>query len=183
MSLKHALLGLLNYTEMSGYEIKQFFDDSISHFWNAKLSQIYPTLNQMKEDGLLNMEVKQQENLPNAKIYSLTEKGKEELLSWLQEPIGLTQYREAFLIKVFFGALLDKEVLKKQVSEQLKLHEERLEHYQEELAELMSMEPCLPDFEHERSYWLLTLDLGIKTEEAYISWCRETIEKIGGEEV
>ena len=43
MSLKHALLGLLNYRPMTGYDLKQRFDHSISHFWSANLSQIYPT--------------------------------------------------------------------------------------------------------------------------------------------
>ena len=51
MSLKHALLGLLTHQPMTGYELKQFFDSSIQHFWNAELSQIYPTLKSL-EAGL-----------------------------------------------------------------------------------------------------------------------------------
>ncbi len=46
MSLKHALLGFLNYGSMTGYELKKIFDPSIGHFWNAELSQMYPTLKQ-----------------------------------------------------------------------------------------------------------------------------------------
>ena len=38
--LKFALLGVLNYQSMNGYEIKQFMDSSTGHFWFAKLSQI-----------------------------------------------------------------------------------------------------------------------------------------------
>ena len=35
MSLKHALLGILTVRPMTGYELKQFFDSSVQHFWNA----------------------------------------------------------------------------------------------------------------------------------------------------
>ena len=44
MSLKHALLGFLSYAPMTGYDLKRYFDQSIHHFWNANLSQIYPRL-------------------------------------------------------------------------------------------------------------------------------------------
>lgn len=44
MSLKHALLGFLNYGPHTGYELKKVFDISVAHFWNAELSQIYPSL-------------------------------------------------------------------------------------------------------------------------------------------
>ena len=42
--LKYVLLGFLNYTPMTGYELKQFMDESTANFWHAKQSQIYTTL-------------------------------------------------------------------------------------------------------------------------------------------
>ena len=36
MSLKHGLLGLLNYGSMTGYELDKIFRDSLSFFWQAK---------------------------------------------------------------------------------------------------------------------------------------------------
>ncbi|MDP4093936.1 MAG: PadR family transcriptional regulator, partial [Bacillota bacterium] len=86
MSLKHALLGFLNYQSMTGYQLKKHFDESVSNFWSVSLSQIYPTLNQMSEQGLLTVEVIQQDTAPNAKVYQITDSGKEELLKWLAEP-------------------------------------------------------------------------------------------------
>lgn len=32
MSLKHGLLGLLNYNSMTGYDLSKFFSDSLSFF-------------------------------------------------------------------------------------------------------------------------------------------------------
>src|SRR3989442_212646 len=57
MSLKHALLGFINYGPMTGYELKKFFNTSVAHFWNAELSQIYPALKAMESDGLVEITI------------------------------------------------------------------------------------------------------------------------------
>ena len=36
MALKQGLLGLLNYGEMTGYELAKAFNDSLSFFWQAQ---------------------------------------------------------------------------------------------------------------------------------------------------
>lgn len=175
MSLKYALLGFLNYKSMTGYQLKQVFDKSVRNFWNASLSQIYPTLNQMKDDGLLTMEVKYQESSPNAKIYSITDSGREELRKWLIEPLEPSQHRNAFLIKIFFGANIDKVLIVSQLKQRLDLAENNLAKYQQirnEITENHSSEDSLTLFES------LTVDYGIKNMEAVIAWYKESIEKI-----
>ena len=47
MPLKHAILGLLNYADMSGYDIDRFFKSSIAFYWHAQTSQIYKELNNL----------------------------------------------------------------------------------------------------------------------------------------
>ena len=47
MSLKHAILGFLGYTSLSGYDLKKAFDGSVQHFWPADQSQIYRPLAQL----------------------------------------------------------------------------------------------------------------------------------------
>ena len=53
MALKQGLLGLLNYGEMTGYELAKAFNDSLSFFWQAQTSQIYRELNQLEAEGLV----------------------------------------------------------------------------------------------------------------------------------
>ena len=36
MSLRMSLLGLINLTPMSGYDLKKFFEDSFRFFWAAE---------------------------------------------------------------------------------------------------------------------------------------------------
>jgi DNA-binding PadR family transcriptional regulator len=178
MSLKHALLGFLNYAPMTGYELKQHFDRSIYYFWNANLSQIYPTLNRMKEEGLLTMEVEYQEDRPNRKVYHITDAGRAELQRWLREPADLPPVRSAFLIKVFFGGRLEKEEMLAQLRRQLALHQERLAIYQGAVRDGIRQNAETTGLERESLFWGLTLDMGIKYEEGWIEWCQETIEKI-----
>ena len=49
--LKQGILGLLNYGDMSGYEIKTIFQQSLNYFWTAQTSQIYRELQALEKDG------------------------------------------------------------------------------------------------------------------------------------
>lgn len=125
MSLKHALLGILTCKPMTGYEVKQFFDSSVQHFWNAELSQIYPTLKTLEEQGWVDKQVEVQEHRPNRKIYAITETGREEFARWLRQPSPATDLRDPFLIKIFFGTEISLEdvlvLLRREKEEQQKV--------------------------------------------------------------
>ena len=41
MSLRHGLLGLINYKPMTGYELNKEFEESLGHFWHVRSQQIY----------------------------------------------------------------------------------------------------------------------------------------------
>ena len=178
MSLKHAVLGFLSYAPMAGYDLKRYFDQSIYHFWNANLSQIYPTLSQMVDEGLLTVEIEYQEDKPNRKVYYITDAGHEELRRWLREPIDLPQNRIAFLIKVFFCAKLGKEEILAQLRHHLALRREQLALYQGPTREVVQQNIEATGLERDGLFWGLTLEAGIKCEEAWIAWCEEAIEKI-----
>ena len=178
MSIKHALLGFLNYAPMTGYELKQHFDQSIYHFWNAKLSQIYPTLSRMKEEGLLTMDVDYQEDRPNRKVYFITDAGREEMQRWLGEPAELSPTRIPFLIQVFFGGGLPKEEILTQLRRNLALHQELLASYKGPVRDGLQQNIENTGLEREGVFWSLTLEAGVECEKAWIKWCRKAIEKI-----
>ncbi|MBL7162312.1 MAG: PadR family transcriptional regulator [Anaerolineales bacterium] len=163
---------------MTGYDLKQHFDHSIYYFWNAKLSQIYPTLNQMREGGWLTMEVDYQEDRPNRKVYHITEAGRGELHRWLQEPVDMAPVRDAFLIKIFFGGKLEKEEILAQIRRYLMLHQEQLAAYQEIVQQAVQQNVEATGMVREGVFWGLTLEMGIRYEQGWIEWCEEAIEKI-----
>jgi PadR family transcriptional regulator, regulatory protein AphA len=177
MSLKHALLGFLNYGPMTGYELKKFFDVSVAHFWNAELSQIYPTLKQMESEGLVDMDVDVQHDRPNRKVYTITDDGRRELVDWLAEPAEREQVREPVLIKMFFGGTAAKEelidVLSRRIEDQREYirYLEGCEMFIAKFAGAMGMEDQAP-------FWELTTKLGRKVCEAEAEWAKEAMEAI-----
>ncbi len=176
MSLKHALLGLLSYEPMTGYELKQFFDSSIAHFWNAELSQIYPTLKSLEDAEFVSKHVEVQENRPNRKIYAITEAGREEFLRWMRTPTPPADLRDPFLIKVFLGTEIG-------VEDTLVLMRRQMEEHQKVIAfsETVLRERIAHAVEHEKFttkhalYWTLTLEMALAYRRAYVEWCEKSM--------
>lgn len=177
MSLKHALLGFLNYGPHTGYELKKVFDVSVAHFWNAELSQIYPTLKSLETEGLVEMEVEVQADRPNRKVYSITKDGRRELLDWLATPAEEDQIRETLLIKVWFGSSLRQ-------GEILAVLQTRAEELRDKLAYYASGCGFVRGYTHrtgmdsEALFWQLTLDAGVKHTQASLEWVEEAIHTL-----
>ena len=177
MSLKHALLGFINYGPMTGYELKKFFDTSVAHFWNAELSQIYPSLKAMESEGLVEMKVDFQDDRPNRKVYSITDFGRRELLEWLAKPAERDQVREPILIKVFFGSSLPKEELIQVIRtcandvRWMVTYLEYAQQFADKFVEAIGLQ-------HEALFWKLTIDCGLKIHRAELEWSEEAIRQI-----
>lgn len=178
MSLRYALLGLLSYQPMSGYDLKAIFDRSINHFWTAGLSQIYPALSDMVAAGLLTVSVQQQDGRPNRKIYSVTEAGRQALVSWLSEPQPLPHDRYTFLIQLFFSAVLPKEVVLAQLRHVRQLYVQRLECYQRRGQASVDRFKEQVGREADAPFWELTVEYGIRLAKANIDWCDWAIAQV-----
>ena len=177
MSLKHALLGFINYGPMTGYEIKKFFDTSVAHFWNAELSQIYPALKAMESDGLVEMKVEVQEDRPNRKEYSITEKGRRELLDWLAQPAEREQVREPILIKVFFGAALRKDELLEVLRTEAEAKRQYL-YYLEQGCSMIGKFAEAIGLNRDAVFWRLTVDAGQRHCRAELEWLEAAVSTI-----
>lgn len=100
--LKHGILGLINYHEMTGYEIMQAFRDSLNFFWKAQTSQIYRELQNLEEKKWVEKTVVSQQGKPDKNVFSITGEGRCELLRWLSDgDLGISP-RVPVLMKVFF---------------------------------------------------------------------------------
>lgn len=102
MSLRHGLLGLLSDWEASGYDIKQEFDGFVSVFWHSNLSQIYPELTKLEQDGFIKSRLVEQTGKPDKKLYTITSSGKAELINWLSKAPVLPKRKDVFLMQSFF---------------------------------------------------------------------------------
>lgn len=105
MSLKHGLLGLLNYGNMTGYELNKTFEESLGFFWQAQMSQIYRELKSMEKCGWVTSSVVVQNDKPNKRIYEISPSGKDEFKKWLKdEPLSSRfNNRNTLIMKMFFS--------------------------------------------------------------------------------
>jgi DNA-binding PadR family transcriptional regulator len=106
MPLRHAVLGFLSLRPLTGYDLKKYFDTGVRHFWTADQAQIYRSLSQMADEGLVEVRVIAQESRPDRKEHHITPAGVAELDEWLCSPLEPQAVREPFLVKVFFAGRL-----------------------------------------------------------------------------
>ena len=178
--LKFALLGALNYQPMSGYDLKQFTDRSISNFWHAELSQVYVTLKALEKDGLITSSSIPQEGRPDRRVYTITENGKHALNDWLKTPFTeIDQYKDTLLLKLFFSASLGKNAILAQLRLQRSLHQKLVVQYQTETAQIIAQSvEHAPHLRQDALLWEATRRFGELAEEAYLRWLDETIQMV-----
>lgn len=103
MDVKTIILGFLSYGEMSGYDIKQAFTNSIGFFYDASFGAIYPALRKLEEEGHVTKQEIIQSGKPNKILYRITDTGKETFRQEIQTPIVPPVLRSDMLVKIFFG--------------------------------------------------------------------------------
>lgn len=173
MSLKHGLLGLLNYGTMTGYELDKAFKVSLNFFWQAQTSQIYRELKEMEKCGWLTSEIVYQTEKPNKKLYQLTEEGKTELRSWLLQDSGDTPHSQ-FLMRIFFAG----EIEKNSAIDVLKAFKARNEST---LLQLKGTGRNIDKYQmatdsNKTIYWNLAADYGVANAHMCIRWAEEAVK-------
>ncbi len=111
MSIDYAVLGLLSWRSMTGYDIKKMFAGSAAFYWSGNNNQIYTTLVKLHENGLVTREIEIQEDSPSRKIYSITPKGQAELKNWLFSKPEPPELKNTFLIQLAWADQLSPEEL------------------------------------------------------------------------
>ncbi|MDX8047259.1 PadR family transcriptional regulator [Gracilibacillus sp. S3-1-1] len=96
MSVKHSLLALLNEKPRHGYELKIGFEEMVQGMWPLNAGQVYTTLDRLERDSLVETPGHDKKD---RKLYTITVAGKEELWSWLQEPVGRSLFKDEFYFK------------------------------------------------------------------------------------
>lgn len=177
MSLKHAILGFLSFAPFSGYDLKKAFDNSVQHFWPANQSQIYRTLAQMDEEGLVEKEIIEREERLDMKIYTITEAGRAELHQWLATPLPEPDDREPFLIQVYFGSNLNDDELLNLLQAKLNEIEQRLAVYRS-VYEMIQNTPSKVSDQRAIFLSILTLEVGYKSNQTHAQWLKSAIQRI-----
>ena len=123
----YALLGLLSFgRELSGYELRQWADNSLHHFYGAPaMSQVYAELERLEAAGLTaSREVPQ--GARHVRVHRITARGKRALGAWLRRPVDPPQLKHHLLLRVFLGHLLDPDDLRRAVEDHVRWCEDEL---------------------------------------------------------
>lgn len=104
MSLKHALLALVEAGAMTGYELAKRFDQSVAYVWHAQHSQIYTELRKLEAGGLVRAQTlpRGEKALATKRAYALTESGAEELSRWVAEIEEPPALRDSAYVKATY---------------------------------------------------------------------------------
>jgi DNA-binding PadR family transcriptional regulator len=173
MSLKHALLAILSKCSRTGYELSKDVEGSTGFFWNATHQQIYKDLGELQKKGWVQHKDIEQSEKPDKKVYSPTKDGLRELKRWLREPTDPTPVKDAFLIKVFTGELIEPEIILEDLLRQKVIHQSQLEKYLE-IEKLHFKNP--EKLSKGSQFQYLTLRRGILFEKSWLAWCKEAEE-------
>ncbi|MDQ3889136.1 MAG: PadR family transcriptional regulator [Actinomycetota bacterium] len=165
MTLAYALLGLLAAGPRSGYQLAQIFQRSLAHTWSARHSQIYPTLAQLRDDGL----IRQSESGPrNRKTYEITEAGLAEVRHWLRETEPERANRHEAMMRVFFLWLIEPEEAERYLRAEADYHRRQLAEFEQILASGSFVTPSTP----------LALEWGLRYEAAIATWAESAAAEV-----
>uniref|UniRef100_UPI003565AFED PadR family transcriptional regulator n=1 Tax=Nocardioides sp. TaxID=35761 RepID=UPI003565AFED len=98
MSVRHALLVLLEQGPRYGYQLRAEFEQHTGATWPLNVGQVYTTLTRLERDGLARESGTDEEGHV---VYEVTEAGHEEVAAWFTSPVSRsTPPRDELAIKL-----------------------------------------------------------------------------------
>jgi DNA-binding PadR family transcriptional regulator len=173
-SSSQALLGLLTIGPMSGYELGQMVRASVGHIWSESYGQIYPNLKRLAANGLVHCKTEKHKGRPDRHVYSITKKGREQLVKWLAVPPQPEVPRNEMLLKLFFGAQVPPQLLIGNVERMVEEHRALLEKFKRVQHEEIDRNSQYPD----APFWRMAARWGQIEMEAHLRWAQETLDEL-----
>ena len=185
MSLRHGSRGVRSHRRRSGYDLKKAFDGSVRHFWPADQSQIYRTLTQLVDDGLVERAAAPGEKHRDRFVYTITAPGRADLHTWLAAPLPPAE-REPFLIQVFFADNLPGEAALRLLEQQRDDLRAQYGFYDQLFGQMTAANPGAVDARtldaRALFYRGLTLEYVLAIGQAYLRWLDAAIDRARREE-
>ena len=163
-----AVLGMLAWSELSGYDLLRAIDNSVRFFWSPAKSRVYSVLPRLLDAGLVLRRDVEGDAGPDKSLYRASAAGKRAVRDWILADTEPELVRSPFLLKLFFGNVAPARRLRE-------LIEENARGQQELLAYLQRAERNVAD---DDPYALLTIRYGIHRARATRRWAKEALELV-----
>lgn len=155
-----SLLGFLHDAPKTGWDLVEAIESSVGHFFNVTRSQVYRELKTLAAAGYVTVgEAGPRDRLP----YAITPEGERAFAEWVATEPGDDILRMPIVVRVFFGATVPPDVLRRHLAAARVVHERRLAEY-EELRKRGAWDDATGPFQ------LKTLELGIAYEKTLLAW-------------
>jgi DNA-binding PadR family transcriptional regulator len=128
--LRHALLGVIKDTPLTGYDLVRHFQGTVGFLWSAPQSQIYPELRRMEAEGLVEAKVAPRGRRAQKRIYSVTDAGMAELRRWATDFMPLPAQRDPIVLKAAFFDLAPLDSVREQLRAHIAQFQWRMEQWQ-----------------------------------------------------
>jgi DNA-binding PadR family transcriptional regulator len=175
VDLRATILGLLSWRAASGYDLKRIIADSEVFYWSGNNNQIYKSLVELQNEGLVSHQVQIQESLPAKKIYSITVKGRAELRQSLLAEPEPPELRKGFLIQLAWAEVLSDEEILDLLEKYEQEIDSRLRMYQAQAARIGS-NPGRS--QREKYLWKRIAQNLIVATQAELEWVHQTRQEL-----
>lgn len=172
--LKYWILGMLLKKPRSGYALRKKAFEPL----RPDLSQIYRTLSEMVKQGLVSFDKVEQDKLPSQKVYSVTEKGHDELKNWLRKPLLSQIERDPFLTQLWLSSHIKKKEVIKNIKAYADETKRQMEWLNTEAKEIVHRSGEVSEKREDELYHNLVIDCDIAQLEARLIWAKDAIKKI-----
>jgi len=162
----YAILGLLSFAPMSGYEAARAAERSISYFWPISKTHVYSELARLEELGWVIADEVRQQNLPDKRVFSITPEGERALDAWLLEgELPEDVVRLPVLVKLFVAHRIPVTRTREMIANYRELADAERRSL-EEIMQLLEPEP-------KAAFARATALLGLRMSEAVVQWADE----------
>lgn len=153
MNTQTLILAILNFGDASGYEIKkESTEGAFSYFVDISYGSIYPTLAKLEVDDLVIGRSETQSGKPDKKVFSITEKGREEFIKALALPPAIDKFKSEFLLVAMSAGLTTPDVITTAIDKRI--------NEMEKLLELIS--GLRSGCDHPATQWITSYSLHVK---------------------
>ncbi len=115
-----AVLGILSFdSELSGYDVKQWAEQSLAFFyWAPSQSQIYTELRRLERVGLATSRVEQTHTAKSRRLYAITDEGRARMREWSKSrPTEAIMLKHGMVLRLWAAHNSDAENLREMLAE------------------------------------------------------------------
>ena len=172
-NLELAILGLLDFQPMSGYDVQRAFATTpLAHF-SSSPGAIYPTLKRLEKRGLVEATLDRTREARPRRVYAMAEAGRQALVAWLRQPVTREELVRNGAACILRFSLSGKYLTPGEVVAYLESYRGAARAYLSELDEHRRALAPQDALHHQ-----LSLLHGIRGYEATVAWVDEAIHAV-----